>query len=103
MCNCNKISDQMLLVPPTIDEDALSYDKLRLPTAHQMIKGAGGVARSICNIGVLPIDVINKRRDTCNTCEFNNKNGIASQCIKCNCLIVLKVKLTRESCPENKW
>ena len=103
-CNCNNNSNrENMMISPTIDENAVVYDRIVLPTLSQLGKGAIGATKAILNIDVLPINIINKRRDICKSCEFNNKNGTASQCIKCNCLIILKVKLTRESCPENKW
>lgn len=92
-----------MLVSPTIDPNALSYDKLVLPTLSQLGKGVVGAAKAICNVSVLPFETIKKRRDICKSCEYNNRNDGYNQCIKCACIISLKTKLTKETCPIEKW
>ena len=40
-----------------------------------------------------------KRLQVCNTCP----NQVAGACIKCGCIVKLKVKYEESSCPINKW
>lgn len=102
-CNCNNNKENMMISRHTIDQNALIYDKIVLPTLSQLGKGVVGAAKAICNIGVLSIDIINKRRDICKSCEYNNRIDGYNQCMKCACVISLKTKLTKETCPIGKW
>jgi len=46
------------------------------------------------------IAIIHMRKDICDSCEFLTKNH---RCLKCGCLMNLKVKLKHTSCPIGKW
>ncbi len=48
---------------------------------------------------VVPPEIENKRGETCDNCE--HREGF--QCQKCTCFIPLKIKLSTESCPIQKW
>lgn len=48
---------------------------------------------------IAPRSVQEERKLICNVCE-NKKYGV---CMKCGCVIDLKVKLKNESCPIKKW
>jgi hypothetical protein len=42
-----------------------------------------------------------ERAGHCQRCEFYRRS--TKQCVKCGCLVNLKVTLANESCPEGKW
>jgi len=42
-----------------------------------------------------------KRRKICNACIW--RDPVSNQCLKCSCFLDLKVELTTESCPIDKW
>ncbi len=44
-------------------------------------------------------EVRTQRRDICSACPFN-ENG---KCLKCGCIISVKIQVANESCPEGKW
>jgi hypothetical protein len=52
--------------------------------------------------GETPAIFLHKARiNTCNTCPHLIK--ITRICGKCFCLVDLKVRLTEQQCPEDKW
>ena len=51
-------------------------------------------------------DIIDKRRDECDNCEFKVKSTISEKldrCSVCKCVIRAKTRVVRESCPKGKW
>ena len=45
-----------------------------------------------------------QRMDICLSCEhYGEKWKIKGLCLKCHCLVHLKVKLTTSNCPLSKW
>ena len=40
-----------------------------------------------------------RRIETCNICEYNKLRT----CLKWGCLVDIKTKLTKSTCPMNKW
>lgn len=46
-------------------------------------------------------NTIDKRIDTCNSCDFFMKKN--ERCIKCGCFIKLKARMRSQTCPIGKW
>jgi len=42
-----------------------------------------------------------KRRKLCNACFW--RDPVSDQCRKCTCFLALKVELTTEKCPIDRW
>lgn len=103
MCDCNKTSNAIIV----------------MPTAKQLASGAIGLSKlALSKAGILDdntnSDVIMTRLDICRNCEFATRNkdrlnrpskGLTSfsQCSKCACVILLKVQLKSSTCPLSKW
>lgn len=45
----------------------------------------------------------NKRKQICNTCPFKISIMGIERCLKCGCIIILKIKIDNTKCPEGKW
>ena len=45
-------------------------------------------------------EVLQKRWDICNRCEFLTKNH---RCLKCKCFMRLKTRMGKMKCPIDKW
>ncbi len=41
------------------------------------------------------------REETCLNCDWFDKKKL--RCFKCGCIIPIKIRLEKESCPLNKW
>lgn len=94
MCSCKQQS--------SFDNNHI-YGKPVIPSISQLAKGVVGIAKNVLNIDILPIEVIRNRMSICSKCEYNNRIEGYAQCIKCACIISLKAKLAKESCPLGKW
>lgn len=46
---------------------------------------------------------VKQRTDICNNCEYKEKVLKIPRCVKCGCVIPLKVKISKAKCPEGKW
>lgn len=46
-------------------------------------------------------DVINNRKNICNSCQFFNK--AQDRCTKCGCNMAIKTYLKAATCPIGKW
>lgn len=46
-------------------------------------------------------EIINSRLDTCKNCDHFLEP--IKQCLKCGCIMPLKVKLLQAKCPLDKW
>jgi len=44
---------------------------------------------------------VKMREKTCLHCDWFEKEKL--RCIKCGCLVPVKIRLEEESCPLNKW
>jgi hypothetical protein len=44
-------------------------------------------------------EVVEQRKEICNSCEFLNND----KCSKCGCRYKLKIQLATEKCPVSKW
>lgn len=51
------------------------------------------------NVDFISPEVRKKRIDLCNVCDYLKLRT----CTKCGCLVDLKTKLTKSSCPMGKW
>jgi hypothetical protein len=55
-------------------------------------------------VGIIKKDYVNNeilsnRKTECGKCEYN----LLGQCLECNCLLIVKQKLTKEQCPKGRW
>lgn len=69
---------------------------MRLPSLTTFLKALRNFAR---RPEVVPRDIEELRAGVCDRCEFSE----GFQCQKCTCFIPLKIKLSTESCPIQKW
>jgi len=44
-------------------------------------------------------DTFKQRIEICNICDYNK----VRTCTKCGCLVDLKARMTKSSCPMGKW
>jgi hypothetical protein len=79
----------------------------RTPSINQMAKNvvqtAVDTVKTVAagNSFNMTQDVINKRKEICNSCEFYNKNQ--DRCTKCGCFMAIKTYLRAATCPLGKW
>ena len=77
------------------------------PPKIQMAKNLGGSIKK--NISTLlkgdkvaaSDKKVKMRKQTCLHCDWFEKKRL--RCIKCGCIIPIKIRLEEESCPLNKW
>jgi hypothetical protein len=77
------------------------------PTKIQMAKNLGGSIKK--NISTLlkgnkvaaSDKKVKMREKTCLHCDWFEKKKL--RCIKCGCVIPIKIRLEEETCPLNKW
>ena len=82
-------------------------EKKEYPPKIQMAKNLGGSIKK--NISTLmkgdkvaaSDGKIKMREKTCLHCDWFDKKRL--RCIKCGCIISIKIRLEEESCPLNKW
>ena len=60
-----------------------------------------GVSKRIKNVLLHDQDIIDKRWNECQKCEFLFKP--TGNCKKCGCFMKVKTKISTASCPINKW
>lgn len=46
-------------------------------------------------------ELIEKRLDICDGCEFLDKEEM--ECLDCGCFVLIKTKWTDQECPQKKW
>lgn len=89
-----------------VDDDKIIDDNKQLPPIKQQIINAGNAVNRIVSniIHNKPIkaddDIISKRKEICSTCQFLINN---SRCSRCGCYYNIKITLSTEKCPVNKW
>jgi hypothetical protein len=51
------------------------------------------------------LEMVKKRQEICNSCEFWNKEGFmgSGQCLKCGCSTYAKLRMATSKCPIDKW
>jgi uncharacterized paraquat-inducible protein A len=71
--------------------------------AKNLAKTAVATVKSVAagNPVNAPQDVIDNRKNICNSCTFFNKNQ--DRCTKCGCNMALKTYIKAASCPVGKW
>jgi hypothetical protein len=80
---------------------------LKMPPMFTQVKNAAkAVSRVVSNVAQgKPVfaseDVIAKRKENCNGCEWLDK--AKNRCSKCGCRYEYKIKLVSESCPLKYW
>ena len=80
-----------LLAKYEADEYAVKNEKMDLRTIPARIK----------NVLLHDQDIIDKRCDECQKCEFLFKP--TGSCKKCGCFMQVKTKISTASCPIGKW
>ena len=60
-----------------------------------------GMSDRLKNVMLHDQDVIDKRLDICNGCEFLFKP--TGTCKKCGCFMVIKSRISTSRCPIGKW
>ena len=79
----------------------------RTPTINQMaqnvVKTAVDTVKTVAagNSFNATQDIINKRKQICNSCDYYNK--AQDRCTKCGCFMAVKTYLRASSCPLKKW
>lgn len=79
----------------------------KYPSVTQMAKNLGrDVVKNVKSVAAgnainASNDVITRRKQICQGCEFFN--GAQDRCLKCGCFLAVKVYLKASSCPINKW
>tara|TARA_Y100000034_G_scaffold108826_1_gene139496 strand:- start:435 stop:785 length:351 start_codon:yes stop_codon:yes gene_type:complete len=82
-------------------------EKKEYPPKIQMAKNLGGSIKK--NISTLlkgdkvaaSDKKVKMREKTCLHCDWFDKKKL--RCVKCGCVIPIKIRLEEESCPLNKW
>ena len=82
-------------------------EKKEYPTKIQMAKNLGGSIKK--NISTLlkgdkvaaSDGKVKMRERICLHCDWFEKEKL--RCIKCGCVVPIKIRLEEESCPLNKW
>ena len=88
-------------------EFIFSEKEKKYPPKIQMAKNLGGSIKK--NISTLlkgnkvaaSDGKVKMREKTCLHCDWFEKEKL--RCIKCGCIIPIKIRLKEESCPLNKW
>ena len=60
-----------------------------------------GMANRVKNVMLYDQDIIDKRWDECQKCEFLIKP--TNNCKKCGCFMKIKTRIGASTCPEGKW
>jgi len=68
-------------------------DKRNIP------KGIVGLAKAEFGIDRASEALIAERKAVCMACELND----IGRCSECNCYLHAKIRINKETCPENKW
>lgn len=58
-----------------------------------------GVYEAVTGKDRPPSDVMQFRLATCKSCEHR----VATNCSKCGCFVMLKIRVASEECPAGKW
>jgi hypothetical protein len=88
-------------------EERKREEKKEYPPKIQMAKNLGGSIKK--NISTLlkgdkvaaSDKKVKMREKTCLHCDWFEKEKL--RCIKCGCIVPIKIRLEEESCPLNKW
>jgi len=75
---------------------------------HDIYRGAVGLTKAALQIDKCDDNVIKQRLKICHDCEHRTQSksasgNIISRCKICKCFIKAKVRISKESCPLNKW
>lgn len=76
---------------------------MRIPNVKTAIKAAGKVVSAVAagQAVLVSEEIVTERLNACESCEFFDAS--ARQCKRCTCFIDVKVNLSTETCPEEKW
>lgn len=88
-CGCKKKKDKEEKLPPPPPKTSM-IDK---------VKGAVKLATAELGIDDVSLEVLQTRRDTCQSCDLND----FGRCMSCGCYLWAKTRLKKESCPIGKW
>jgi len=81
--------------------------KKEYPSKIQMAKNLGGSIKKNISTLVKGDKVaasdkkVKMREKTCLHCDWFEKEKL--RCVKCGCIVPIKIRLEEESCPLNKW
>ena len=70
-------------------------------TTKQQKSGMKGIANRFKNVLLHDQDIIDKRLEICNDCEFLFKP--TGTCKKCGCFVSKKTRVATVACPVDKW
>jgi len=82
-------------------------EKKEYPSKVQMVKNLSGSVKK--NVSALlkgdkvaaSEGKVKMREKTCLHCDWFEKEKL--RCVKCGCVVPIKIRLEEESCPLNKW
>ena len=63
------------------------------------VKGAFKLASAELGVDDVSLEVLQTRRDACNSCELND----FGRCKSCGCYLWAKTRLKKEKCPIGEW
>ena len=88
-----KIGQKLLYIQGSYEADRYAEENEKLDLR--------GVSKRIKNVLLHDQDIIDKRWDECQKCEFLFKP--TGSCKKCGCFMQVKTKNSTASCPIGKW
>ena len=100
--SCDTHNYQMASV--TVTEEAEDKSKKhQLPSVWQQLKNVAKATTEHVKDGMRNVsdEEYKKRIDTCNSCEFLNRE--TKRCMRCGCATQIKARWRTSKCPENKW